>query len=210
MKFNLTKSSETFFLNPPIQIKGDWMIGLTSLEIYNSIFNITEQNNNFEFYNFPDSKNGGVSYDKVRDEIETDFDISEITATNLQDEKIGPIIIEEYREQVSKRMKNDEYLRILAIYNSSIFQDFESFHRTEVDLVQDDIRLVLDEYNSKFITSELERGIYTFKDISEAFLRILQPEHEGFLNAIDIELDDITMKTKMVVRTRTGIIAIKN
>ena len=27
-----------------------WMIGLTSLEVYNSFFNITEENNKFELY----------------------------------------------------------------------------------------------------------------------------------------------------------------
>ena len=47
-------------------------------------------------------------------------------------------------------------------------EDFESFLRTEIDLVEDDIRLVLDQYTLSFITYELEPGIYTFKDLSEA------------------------------------------
>ena len=46
------------------------------------------------------------------------------------------------------------YMLILAIYVNYIFQDFESFLRTEVDLVEDDIRLVLDEYISNFISYE--------------------------------------------------------
>ena len=33
-----------------VQIKGDWMIGLTDLEVYNSNFNITERNKKFELY----------------------------------------------------------------------------------------------------------------------------------------------------------------
>ena len=56
-------------------------------------------------------------------------------------------------------MKNDECMRNLAIYNSSIFQDFESFLRTEIDLVEDDIRMVSVENISCFITFELEPGI---------------------------------------------------
>ena len=62
-------------------------------------------------------------------------------------------------------MRNDEYTRISAIYNSSIFQDFKSFLRTKIDRVEDEIRLILDEYNSNFITHELQPGIYTFHDI---------------------------------------------
>ena len=69
------KPRETFHFKPPIQIKGDWMIGLTDLEVYNSIFNITEENNKFDLYKFPDEKSGGVTYEKVRDEIEKDLDI---------------------------------------------------------------------------------------------------------------------------------------
>ena len=123
------------------------MIGLTSLEVYNSIFNINSANNNFELYIFLDQKADGVSYEKVRDEIGRDLDISDITAADLQDDIIGPINIEEHREQVTKRMEDVGYMNILASYPSSIFQDIESYLRLEDDLVKDDIRLVLDKYN---------------------------------------------------------------
>ena len=80
------------------------------------------------------------------------METTDITATDLQDEILGPIIIEECRERVSKRMKNDAYMKILAGFTRSITKDFESYLRTEVDLVEDDIRIVLDEYNSSSIT----------------------------------------------------------
>ena len=50
LEFKMTKPRETFHFTPPIQIKGDWMIGLTKLEVYNSNFNTTEENNKFELY----------------------------------------------------------------------------------------------------------------------------------------------------------------
>ena len=40
----------------------------------------------------------------------------------------------------------------LAIYTRSVFQVFESFLRTQIELVEDYVKLVLDEYNSSFIT----------------------------------------------------------
>ena len=152
LEFKMNKPRETFHFKPPIQVKGDWMIGLVDLEVYNSNFNITEENNKFQLYKFPDEKSGGVTYEKVRIEIERDLDISDITATGLQDDITAPIIIEEYRKQVAKRMKDGQYMNILARYTSSVFQEFKSFLRTEIDLVEDDIKLVLDEYNSSFIT----------------------------------------------------------
>ena len=48
LKFKMIKPRETFHFKPPIQVKGDWMIGLVDLEVYNSIYNITEENNKFE------------------------------------------------------------------------------------------------------------------------------------------------------------------
>ena len=152
LEFKMIKPKETFHFKSPIQIQGHWMIGLTDLEVYKSISNITEENNKFELYKFPDENSGGVTYTKVRDEIERDLDIEDITVEDLQDEIIAPIIIKEYNEQVTKRMNDDGYMDILARYTSSVFQDFESFLRTQFDLVEDDIKLVLDEYNSSFIT----------------------------------------------------------
>ena len=207
LEFKMIKLGEIFHFKPPVQIKGDWMIGLTDLEVYNSIFNITEENNKLQIYKYPEDKSGGVTYEKVRDEIEKDLDIEDITASDLQDDIIAPIIIKEYREQVTKRMKDDKNMEILEIYTRSVFQDFESFLRTQIDLIEDDIKLVLDEYNSSFITYELEPGIYTFKDISEALYNIIQSEYLGPGNVIDIKYDDISMKTKLVVRA--GIIAIR-
>ena len=94
-------------------------------------------------------------------------------------------------------------MNIVSIYTSSVFQDFESFLRTQIDLIEDDIKLVLDEYNSSFITYKITPGIYTFKDVSEVLLKILETEHPGPGNVILIEFDDITRKTKLVVKSGT-------
>ena len=36
LEFKMIKPKQTFHFNPPIQTKGDWMIGLVDLEEYNS------------------------------------------------------------------------------------------------------------------------------------------------------------------------------
>ena len=135
------------------------------------------------------------------------MDISIITATDLQDDIIGPIIIDEYREQVTERMKDGQCMKILANYTISVFQDFESFLRTQIDLVEEDVYLVLDEYNSSFITYELDPGIYSHRDTSEALFYTLQFEYPQSNSEILIRLDGITRKIKLVVNE--GIIAIR-
>ena len=69
--------------------------------------------------------------------MEKDLELSDITATDIQHKTIGSIFIEDYRKEVSKRLKNDISVDNLAGYSSSIFQDFESYPRTEVDSAQD-------------------------------------------------------------------------
>ena len=104
-------------------------------------------------------------------------------------------------------MNDEQYMNILAICTSSVFQGFESFLRTQIDLVEDDIKLVLDENNSNYITYELEPGIYSYRDIAEAVFYILQSDYPQSNSEILIRLDDITRKTKLVVRS--GIIAVR-
>ena len=131
----MIKPRETFHFSPPVEVEEDWMISLTDLEEYNSIYKLTEENKKLQFYKFPDKTASGVSYKKVRDEIEKDLRISDITATDIQDDIKCPINIEEYREQVTKRMKDDKYMPYSAMYIDSVLQDFEVFLRTQVDLV---------------------------------------------------------------------------
>ena len=53
------------------------------------------------------------------------MDNSDIKASGLQDEKMVPVVIEEYRNQVTKRMKDYKYMLLLAMYVDSIFLYFK-------------------------------------------------------------------------------------
>ena len=49
-------------------------------------------------------------------------------------------------------------------YGRSPIRDFESYLTIVVGLDEDDIRLILKQYYSFFITYEIPPGIYTFED----------------------------------------------
>ena len=83
-----------------------------------------------------------------------------------------------------------------AGYPSSVVQEFEGYLRTEVDLIADDIKLVLDKNKSSFNTSELQPGIYTFKDLFEPLFNILQLDYLESGVEIFIEFD-FTRKTRI-------------
>ena len=66
LEIKLNKSRETFHFSPPISIEGSWMIDLLSLEVYNSMFNVTEENNKFEIYRDTFDE---FSFDELKDEL---------------------------------------------------------------------------------------------------------------------------------------------
>ena len=192
LEFKMIKPRETFHFKPPIQIQGDWMIGLTNLEVYNSIFNITEENNKFELYRDMTSRFGFL---ELKDELEEILNISHITIEHLDDEIIGPRNIDEFIKLSNEKKNSDGYMILLFGYSASSFRDFESYLRLVIVLDEEDIQLILKEYNSHFITYELTPGICTIQDISEAIQTF-----SGHEETIQLEYDDISMRTTIVLK----------
>ena len=93
VELKVIKRRETFLFKPPIQIKGDWMIGLRSLEVYNSFFIINQENNKLESYTDTFDK---FSFLELKDELEEILDISNTTDEHLRDEIIVPLIIKAF------------------------------------------------------------------------------------------------------------------
>ena len=102
-------------------------------------------------------------------------------------------------------MKNDKETDILYRCAKSILQGFKRFLRTEVVLVEDDIRLVLDKNSLNFITDEISPVNYAFNDRFKVPLSKMKFAFEGSNQWIELEFHDISMKTKTVVAS--GILA---
>ena len=162
LEFNMLKSKEIFHFNPPIHTKGDWMLGLIDLEVYNSIFNITKENNKFELYTDTFDE---FSFEELKDENGEILNIPEITDDHLEDRTIGPRIVETYRKLRLDKTSHDGYIILLTGYYNSSFRDFESYLRIVVGLEEDNIRLILKQYNEKFVIYQLDPGNYTIEDL---------------------------------------------
>ena len=195
LEFKMLKQRETFHFNPPIQTKGDWMLGLIDLEVYNSIFNITKENNKFELYTDTFDK---FSFLELRDEVEEILNIPEMTNDHLEDETLAPRIAETYWKLRLDKISHDGYIILLMGYAKSPFRDFESYLRIFVGLEEDNIRLILKQYNEKFVTYELDPGNYTIEDLQKAVYPL--GDHE---NTLQIEYDELNKRVKLIL-TRFG------
>ena len=191
LEFKLSKPKETFQFNPPIEVKEHWRIAILSSEVYNSIYNINATNNKFELYT--DSFDEFL-FEELEDELEEILTILDITSYHLQHEKIGPCINQAYRKLRIEKSSTDGYIILIMGYARSLFRDFESYLRIVVGLNEDDIPLILKQFNEKIITYQLSPGIYSIEDISKAVYTM--GDHGGTLQ---IEYDDDTMKTKLIL-----------
>ena len=45
LEFKMTKQKESSSFDVPLNLEEKWMMGVTSLEVYNTVYNITEKNN---------------------------------------------------------------------------------------------------------------------------------------------------------------------
>ena len=171
------------------------MVGLLSVEVNNSLYNINTTNNKFDLYRDTFDE---LSFEELRDELEEILGISDITAYHLRHETIGPRIIEAYRNLRLGKSSTDGYIILLMGYARSPFRDFESYLRVVVGLDEDDVQLKLKQYNENFITYELSPSNYTTKDIAEAVYAT--GDHA---ETLQIEYDDISKKTKLIL-TRFG------
>ena len=191
----MIKPKETFHFNPPIDIKGDWMLGITDLEVNKSIFNITKEKNKFELYTDTFDE---ILFEELKDELEEILDIPNKTDDLLEHETISPRISKAYWKLRSEKTGTDGYNILLLGYARSLFRNFESYLRSVVGLDEDDIGLTLKQYNSIFVTYKLEPAIYTIEDLQKAVYPL--GDHEGTLQ---IEYDDLNKKTKPIL-TRFG------
>ena len=48
LEFKMNKQKESFSFDIPLELPEHWMMGVTSLEVYNTVYNITEKNNKFK------------------------------------------------------------------------------------------------------------------------------------------------------------------
>ena len=191
LEFKMLKPRETFHFYPPLHTKGDWMLGLIDLELYHSIFNITKENNKFELYTDTFDE---FSVPELKDEIGEILNIPNIRDDHLEDETLAPRIAETYWKLRSDKTSHDGYTILITGYANTSFRDFESYLRIIIGLEEDDIQLILKQYNEKFVSYELDPGNYTIEDIQKAVYSL--GDHEGTLQ---IEYDDLNKKVKLIL-----------
>ena len=86
----------------------------------------------------------------MKDELEEIPNISHISQKYLDDEVIGPRIIDDFSKLSHEKKYSDGYSIRLLGYVRSPFRDFESYLRIVVGVHEEDIQLISKQYSSYF------------------------------------------------------------
>ena len=183
LEFKMTKQKESFSFDVPLQLNENWMMGVTSLEVYNTVYNITNSNNKLKILLTDEQLiEHGVDIVLVKNikSLYESYNLENQEAYNEFVEKVSTIITNSYSEN-NKLAKKD-------------FNDLkESVEANNQQHTKHPITIPEFEIQDDSIEIELTPGVYELVDINNA---IKQKIHESDYDfKIDIIPDTISMKS---------------
>ena len=183
LEFKMTKQKESFSFDVPLQLNENWMMGVTSLEVYNTVYNITNSNNKLKILLTDEQLiEHGVDIVLVKNikSLYESYNLENQEAYNEFVEKVSTIITNSYSENNKLAKKDFNDLKELVEANN---QQHTKHPITipEFEIQDDSIEI------------ELTPGVYELVDINNA---INQKIHESDYDfKIDIIPDTISMKS---------------
>ena len=130
LEFKMTKQKESFSFDVPLILNEKWMMGVTSLEVYNTVYNITEKNNKLQI----------ILNDQQLKELNFDSGLI-LFVEDLYVTYFGkPYTLSEYNEFVEKANK--------LITNS--YSKKNKLTRIDFDYLTKIVKSLNEKYNNRF------------------------------------------------------------
>ena len=91
------------------------------------------------------------------------------------------------------------YYIIIFCCGKSPLRDFESYFRNLAGLNEDDIQLILKQYNSKFFTYKISSGLCTYTELAEVLSRSFKTDFEiGKIGQFINMMDPLQLSSKVI------------
>ena len=178
LDFKMNKQKESFSFDVPLELPEQWMMGLTSLEVYNTVCNITGKNNKLKILlNDQQLKSLNVDTQLV-------MNVEYLYKTSDSIEKIINFIVVILK---IKKLTRKDFNQLKKIINQ-INLDTEGALRKDQQLIN------IPEFGieNDFFEIELPPGVYELVDINNTIKQIVSEFSEFEIN---IEADTISMKS---------------
>ena len=207
LEFKMNKQKESFSFDIPLELPENWMMGVTSLEVYNSVYNITNKNNSFQIQ-LTDEQLSGIdtklvmNFEYLHRTKQSNFvgTIYNLWDTSFKNKKkLLKKDLDIIKDKFSQ-YKNEDWLNIDEKTKSLVNTiQIPSFETIDLPLMNEKIEI------------ELQPGIYELTDLNTAIKQKLryysQANGEFKINGlntegalrINIEADTITMKSVLTI-----------
>ena len=130
LEFKMTKQKESFSFDVPLELPEKWMMGVTSLDVYNTVYNITEKNNKLEILLTKQQ----LEEHRVDTELVPNIHLLYGTSDDKFIEKTNTLITNSYTKKRKKLTRKDfnqlkELIEVFNYPNQQIhIPDFEIEH----------------------------------------------------------------------------------
>ena len=173
LEFKMNKQKESFSFDIPLDLPEQWMMGVTSLEVYNTVYNITENNNKLKIL-LKDEQLKSLNVDtQLVMNVEYLYKISNV-------EKINTFMVDSYSKNKKLTRKDFDQLKKIII---------------QIDQNIKDKTIIIPEFGieNDFVEIELPPGVYELVDINKIMKQKLSDSDFEF--EFNIEADTISMKS---------------
>ena len=194
LEFKMDKQMQTFSFNPPINLveEGRWLLGVSSLECTNSVFNITNENNSFSItipghWESESAEKTIGELEKLLELRSLELHVNEVRKRGNQI-KIGD---KEYKLSDFDTQKN----QILEELREAKYNDLEDLvYRMQLTRIE-----ILDILDLKYIPTKrtgysLNPGIYEVVDLNNT-LKYILPNNVK----VSVTIDDIRFKSNLKI-----------
>ena len=175
LEFKMTKQKESFSFDVPLILNEKWMMGVTSLEVYNTVYNITEKNNKLEILltkqQLEEHRVDTELVPKIKDLYETSDD--------KFIEKTNTLITNSYTKKKKKLTRKDfnQLKELIEVFN---YPD-QQIHIPDFEIEHDSFGI------------QLRPGAYELVDINASVKQKINESDYDF--KFDLIPDTISMKS---------------
>ena len=176
----MTKQKESFAFDVPLELPEKWMMGVTSLEVYNTVYNITEKNNKLEIL----LSKQQLEEHRVDTELVPNIHLLYKTSDDKFIEKTNTLITNSYTKKKKKLTRKDfnQLKKSIEVFN----YPNQQIHIPGFEIEHDSFGI------------QLTPGAYELVDINASVKQIITDTKSALLYSgfkFDIIPDTISMKS---------------
>ena len=171
----MNKQKESFSFDIPLELPEKWMMGVTSLEVYNTVYNNTEKNNKLQII-LKDEQLKSLNID-----TQLVMNVECLYKTPDSIVKINNFVVDIHSKNKKLTRKNFDFLKKIIDQNNLDTKDKDNINIPEFGI------------ENAFFEIELPPGVFELVDINRIIKQKLSASAYEF--EFNIEADTISMKS---------------